>query len=230
MGSPPSVVSVCPSPALAGQVVWSQSFGPSCCSCVLALMGSLVRHSVALASCRTPSFCCFSPGFLPLVFVQAWVGRLRSCLGSFLLLGGSPSLVLVVFAWRFQLFGCPSSLSFLELFAGVLSSCFQCLLIAQGGCRIVLGYPPSVAWRREELPWFSVRGMSACPSGAAGFMVFAMGSPVSCRDCVLPQSAIVTKTFPPSGGFGSWPSCGVPYLRLALCSSACVSPVGCPSF
>ena len=36
--------------------------------------------------------------------------------------------------------------------------------------------------------------------------------------------------FPPSGGFGSLPSCGVPYLRLALCSSACVSPGGCPSF
>ena len=34
-------------------------------------------------------------------------------------------------------------------------------------------------------------------------MVFAMGSPVSGRACGLPQSAIVTKTFPPSGGFGS---------------------------
>ena len=61
-------------------------------------------------------------------------------------------------------------------------------------------------------------------------MVFAMGSPVSGRDCVLPQSAIVTKTFPPSGGFGSLPLCGAPYLRLALCSSTCVSPGGCPSF
>ena len=66
--------------------------------------------------------------------------------------------------------------------------------------------------------------------GPALFMVFAMGSPVSGQDCVLPQSAIVTKTFPPSGGFGSWPSCGVPCLRLALCSSACVSPGGYPSF
>ena len=27
--------------------------------------------------------------------------------------------------------------------------------------------PPSVAWRRELLPWCSVGGMSACPSGAA---------------------------------------------------------------
>ena len=66
--------------------------------------------------------------------------------------------------------------------------------------------------------------------GPAVFMVFAMGSPVSGRDCVLPQSAIVTKTFPPSGGSGSWPSCGVPCLRLALCSSACISPGGYPSF
>ena len=46
--------------------------------------------------------------------------------------------------------------------------------------------------------------------GPAVFMVFAMGSPVSGRDCVLPHSSIVTKTFPPSGGFGSWPYCGVP--------------------
>ena len=66
--------------------------------------------------------------------------------------GGPPSLVLVVFAWLFQLFCCPSSLSFLELFAGVLSSRFQCLLIARVGWRIVLGYPPSVAWLREVLP------------------------------------------------------------------------------
>ena len=103
---------------------------------------------------------------------------------------------------------------------------------------IVLGYPPSVALRRKVLPWFSVRDLSACPRccGASGFlgpavfMVFAMGSPVSGRDCVLPQSAIVTNIFPPSGGFGSWPSCGVPCLRLALCSSACVSPGGYPSF
>ena len=60
--------------------------GPSYCSCGLS---SLLRHSVPLASCRTLSFCCFSPGFLPLAFVQAWVGRLRSCLGSSLLLGGA---------------------------------------------------------------------------------------------------------------------------------------------
>ena len=75
-------------------------------------------------------------GFLPLAFVRTWVGRLWSCLGSCLLLGeNSPSLVLVVFAWWLLQFGCPGSLSFLELFAGVLSSRFQCLLITRGGCR-----------------------------------------------------------------------------------------------
>ena len=66
--------------------------------------------------------------------------------------------------------------------------------------------------------------------GPAVFMVSAMGSLVSGQDCVLPQSTIVTKTFPPFGGFGSWPSCRFPCLRVALCSSACVSPGGCPSF
>ena len=88
--SPPSDVSVCPSPALAGQVVWSQSFGPSCC----ALVGSLMRHSVTLAYCHALSFCCFSPGFLPLAFVPAWVGRLWSCLGSSLIFFGGALLPL----------------------------------------------------------------------------------------------------------------------------------------
>ena len=56
--------------------------------------------------------------------------------------------------------------------------------------------------------------------GPTGLIVFAMGTPVSGRACGLRQSTIVTKPFPPSGGFGSCPSCGVPYLRLALCSLA----------
>ena len=66
--------------------------------------------------------------------------------------------------------------------------------------------------------------------GPAGFMVLAMGTPVSGRACGLPPSTIGAKPFPPSGGFGSCPSGGVPYLRLALCSSVCVSPGGCPPF
>ena len=130
--SPPFHVSVCPSPALAVGWFGQRSVAPPVC---WALVGSLLRRSVFLAYWSTLSFCCFSPGFLPLVFVRPWVGRLRSCRGSCLLLrGNSPSLVLVVFAWRFLQFGCPGSLSFLELFAGVLSSRFQCLLIARGGC------------------------------------------------------------------------------------------------
>ena len=69
----PSAVTVCPAPALAVQGVWSQSFIPSSCSCWLSSLGSLLRHSVPLASCRTLSFCYFSPGFLPLAFIQAGV-------------------------------------------------------------------------------------------------------------------------------------------------------------
>ena len=122
--SPPSDVSLCPSPALAGQVVWSQYFGPSCCSCVLSSRGGSGAAFYRTLSCSG----------LRLTVPTVW--------------------------WS-------SSWSFLGLFAGVLSSRFQCLLIARGGCRIVLGYPPSVAWRREVLPWFSVRGMSAGSSGAA---------------------------------------------------------------
>ena len=50
--------------------------------------------------------------------------------------------------------------------------------------------------------------------GPAVFMVFAMESPVSGQDCVLPQSAIVTTTFPPSGGFGSWPQAGAVFFGV----------------
>ena len=57
---------------------------PPAASVCCTLVGSLMRHSVTLAYCRALS-CCFSPGFLPLAFVQAWVGRLWSCLGSSLL-------------------------------------------------------------------------------------------------------------------------------------------------
>ena len=115
-------------------VVWSQVCGPTCSSCMLGSSGgSLLCRSVALASGRTLSLGFSRLGFLPLAFVRTWVGRLRSCLGSCILLGGnSPSLVLV-FTWRFLQFGCPSSWSFLGIFAWVLSSRFQCLLIAWGG-------------------------------------------------------------------------------------------------
>ena len=61
-------------------------------------------------------------------------------------------------------------------------------------------------------------------------MVFAMGSPVSGRDCVLPQSSIVPKTFPPSGGFGSWPWAGSPASGWRCVFWACVSPGGYLSY
>ena len=81
------------------------------------------------------SFCRFSPGFLPLAFVRTWVGRLQSCLGSCLLLGGN----LLPLSWLFSLGGSHSGVVqaprvFLELFPGVLSSHFQYLPIARGGC------------------------------------------------------------------------------------------------
>ena len=97
--SPPSDVSVCPSPALAGQVVWSQSFGPSCCSCGLS------SHGVSAVA-----FCPLGLLSHPLLLLfLAWVSSFGvcSCLGwkaavlSRILPSfgrGSPSLVLVVFA------------------------------------------------------------------------------------------------------------------------------------
>ena len=96
-----------------GGMVWSQVCGPSCCSCVLGSYGVSVAPFCRLGLWSHPLLLLFLAGFLPLAFVRTWFGRLRSCLGSCLLLGGnSPSLVLVVFAWQFLLCGCPGSLSF----------------------------------------------------------------------------------------------------------------------
>ena len=124
---PTSAVSVCPSPALAGQVVLF------CCPGSLSFLNSLL-------------------GFLSSRFQCLLIAR-----GGWRIVLGYPPSV----AWL------PGSLSFLNSLLVFLSSRFQCLLIARGGWRIVLGYPPSVAWLREVLPCFSVRGLSACPSGAA---------------------------------------------------------------
>ena len=66
-------------------VVWSQVCDPSCGSWVLGSSGARLRRPDALASGRTLSL--FSHrGFLPWAFVRTWVSRLRSCLGSYLLL------------------------------------------------------------------------------------------------------------------------------------------------
>ena len=135
----------------------------------------LLRLSVLLPSCCTLSFCCFSPGVHPLAFVQAWVGRLRSSVGSSLLLGweggGSPSLVLVVFACLFGLLCCPGSLGFFDSWLGFPCSRFLCLLMAWGGWRMVLGSPPSVAGLQEVLPCFFGRGLSSCPIRASVTLV-----------------------------------------------------------
>ena len=106
-------VSVCPSPALAVGRFGPRSGAPPAAPVCWALMGSLLRRSVALAFGRTLFLLLCLAGFLPLALVGTWVGRLRSCLGSCLLLmGNSPSLVLNVFAWRFLRCGCPGSLCF----------------------------------------------------------------------------------------------------------------------
>ena len=91
---------------------------------------------------------------------------LQSCLGSCLFLGDlsfpCPGFLLAVpavwlsrlleFSWNL----CFGSFLSLPVFADSL-----------GWLRMVLGYPPSVAWRRRLLPWFSVRYLLACPRGAA---------------------------------------------------------------
>ena len=72
-----------------GGMVWSQVCGPSCCSCVLGSCGASVAPLCRLGLWSHPLLLLFLAGFLPLAFVRTWVGRLRSCLGSCLLLGGT---------------------------------------------------------------------------------------------------------------------------------------------
>ena len=93
MASPPSTVSVCPSLALAGQVVWTQSYGPSCSSCVLSSRGV-----------SGAAFCCFGLLLHPLL---QWSS-----------LDSSYSLVvqLLVFSWTL----CWSSFLSLPVFADSL--------------------------------------------------------------------------------------------------------------
>ena len=125
-----SAVKVCPTPALAGQVVWSLSSVPSCCSCGLSSLGVSAAEfcPLGLLSHRI------------LLMFLAWVSSFGVCAGlglraAVLVLdppffffwgggggGSSLSLVLVVLAWLLQLFCCPGSLSFLGHFAWFLSS------------------------------------------------------------------------------------------------------------
>ena len=114
-----------------GGMVRSQVCGPSRCSCVGLLWGSLLRRSVALAYGRTLSFSCFSLGFLLWrLFGLGLVGCGPAWVPAFFWGGGggggnSPSLVLVVFTWRLLLCGCPGSFlnSFLGFFPLASSFC-----------------------------------------------------------------------------------------------------------
>ena len=134
-------MSVCPSLALG--VVRSQVCGPTCSSCVLGSSGVSV-----VPFCRLGLWSHPLPSLVPrwvssFGVCWPWVGRLRSCLGSCLLLvWNSPSLVLVVFAWRFLRCGCPGSLSFSCTLSWGSSSRFQFLLIARAGCGWSLVFRP----------------------------------------------------------------------------------------
>ena len=213
-------------------MVWSQVCGPTGSSCVLGSSGV----SVAL-------FCRLSLWSHPLLMLfLAWVFFLWRLFGLGLV-GCVPAWV-PAFFWG-NSFPCSGfrlavpAVWLSRLRESSWTLCFgsfpslPVFAVSWGWLWVVLDCSPLLAWRRRLLPWFSVRYLSACPRGAGvplGSSVLRQGSPVSGRDCVFPQFAIMMKAFPPSGGFGSWPSCGVPCLRLALCSSAFVVPGGCPSF
>ena len=162
---PPFHVSVCPSPALGLGWFGHKSVTPPAAPGFWALLESWLCRSDALACGRTLSL--FSRrGFLLWAFVRTLVGRLRSCLGSYLLLEvlsfpcpgfrcAVPAVLSsrrLVFSWNLSL---GSSLS-LPVFADGL-----------GWLGLILGYPPCVAWLWRLLPWFFVRYLSACPRGAA---------------------------------------------------------------
>ena len=136
------------------------------------------------------SFSCVSLGFFLWRLLD--LGWLAAVLSGFLpsFGGNSPSHVLAVFAWRFLLCGCPGSLSFSLALSWGSSSRFQFFADSLGWLRIVLGYPPSVAWQRCVLHLVFCQGLVGLPLWGCDasrclsppvFMVFAMGSLVSGR-------------------------------------------------
>ena len=222
-------------------VIWLQVCGPTCSSCVLGSSGVSVALFCRLSLWPHPLLLFSRLGFLPWAFVRTWVGRLRSCLGSYFLLGNSPSLVLVFAGWFLLFFFFWSRLLVFSrnLYLGLTS--FLSLPVFADGLgwlRLILGCPPSVAWRWRLLPWFFVRYLSACPRGAAvpldSLVLWCSWSSrwVTCLRSGLCSSSVRDRdvAFPPFGGFDFWPSCGVPCLRLTLWASACVGPGGCPAF
>ena len=206
MVRPPFHVSVCPSPALGLGWFGHRSVAPPAAPGCWALLESRLRRSDALASDRTLSFY-FLAGdfFLGRLLGLELVGCDPAWVPTFFW-GDSPSLVrgfrwavpavwlsrLLVFSWNLYL----GSFLSLPVFAAGLR-----------WFKLILGCPPSVAWRWRLLPWFFVRYLSACPRGAT-----------------VPLDSLVL--------WGSWsfPSCGVPCLRLTLWAAACVGPGGCPAF
>ena len=67
----PSAVTVCPTPDRAGQVVWSQSFVPSCCSCGLSSLGVSAAAFCPLGLLSHPI----------LLLFLAWVSSFGVCSG-----------------------------------------------------------------------------------------------------------------------------------------------------
>ena len=182
MVRPPFNVSVCPSPAL--ELGWAghRSVAPPAAPVCWALLESRLRRSDVLASGRTRSFYFLTWGFLPWAFVRAWVGRLHSCLGSYLLLGALsfpfpgfrwavPAVWLsrlLVYSWNLYL----GSFLSLPVFAAGLK-----------WLRLILGCPPSVAWQWRWFPG-SCQVLVSLPSwgysasgflGPVVFLVFPLG-------------------------------------------------------
>ena len=172
-------------------------------------------------------------GFLPSVFVRTRVGRLRSCLGSCLLLGelSFPCLGfrwavpavwlsrLLVFSWNLYL---GSFLSLPEFADGL------------GWLRLILGFPPSGGCYPGSLSGTCRRALVGlqCLWIPWSCGVSGLHNGVTCLRSGLCSSSVRNRdvAFPPFGGLDYWPTCGVPCLRLTLWASACVGSGGCPSF
>ena len=147
-----------------------------------ALLESRLCRSGALASGRTLSFYFLTWGFLPWAFVRTWVGRLHSCLGSYLLLGAL-SFPCPGFRWAVPAVW----LSRLLVFSWNLSlGSFLSLPVFAAGLRwlrLILGCPPSVAWQWRWFPGsyqvlVGLPSWGYCASGFLGpvvFLVFPWG-------------------------------------------------------
>ena len=120
----PSAVTVCPAPALAVQGVWSQSFIPSCCSCLLSSLGVSAAAFCHLGLLSHPILLLF-PAWVSSFGVYSGMG-LRCCglgYGSSLLLGGLSFPCPCCFSLAFTtLLFCPGNLGFLDFLLGFLYS------------------------------------------------------------------------------------------------------------